>query len=123
MLCEDNVMGKLSDERFMKLSADYEAEQQELGDATKLLDKEIESEVGQMVDADKFIALAEKYSQISELTATLLNELVEKIVIHSPIKENGIKHITIEVYFIHVGKISIPRSRKREENATIVKPA
>jgi len=60
-----------------------------------------------MVDADKFIALAEKYSKSSELTATLLNELVEKIVVYSPIKENGIEHITI------VGKISIPRNHER----------
>ena len=63
MLCEDNVMGKLSDERFMKLSNEYESEQQELGDTTRLLEKEIDSEAGQMVDADKFIALAEKYSK------------------------------------------------------------
>ena len=88
-----------------------------------MLENEIESEAGQMVDADKFIGLAEKYSQISELTATLLNKLVEKVVIHSPIKVDGIKHVTIEVYFTYVGKISIPLNAEQSKDTNIVKPA
>ena len=107
-LYEDSVLGKLSDLRFQKLSAQYETEQEEIQRLAISLEREIENEAGQMVDVGRFLQLADRYSDLQELAAATVNELIEKIVIHSPKKIGGKKHVTIEVYFTYVGKIRIP---------------
>ena len=109
---EDNVLGKLPDARFLKLSSEYEREQQELTRLTDALAREIEAEAGQMVDMDRFFALAEKYANIAELTAPIVNELIEKIVVHNPVIIDGKKHVTLGIFFTYVGRIRIPLSRK-----------
>ena len=121
-LYEDSVLGKLSDARYMKLSAQYEMEQAEIGRLAKALEQEIESEAGQVADVGRFLQLADRYSDLQELDAATVNELIEKIVIHSPEKIGGKKHVTIEVYFTYVGKIRIPLS-KPEPLAATEKPA
>ena len=121
-LYEDSVLGKLSDARYMKLSAQYETEQAEIGRLAKALEQEIESEAGQVADVGRFLQLADRYSDLQELDAATVNELIEKIVIHSPEKIGGKKHVTIEVYFTYVGKICIPLS-KPEPLAATEKPA
>ena len=73
-------------------------------------------------DVGRFLQLAERYSDIQELDAATVNELIEKIVIHSPEKINGRKHVTIEIYFTYVGKIRIPL-QKPELPASTEKPA
>ena len=104
---EDNVLGRLPDSRYLKLSGDYEEEQRELARLSAMLEREIESEAQQMVDIDKFFELADKYAEISELTVPMVNELIAKIVIHAPEKKYSRKHVTIEVFFTYVGKIHI----------------
>jgi len=69
---------------------------------------------------DRFLALAEKYAKVTELSAPLVNELIEKIVIHKAEKVDGVKHVTIEVFFNYVGKISVPGQREFTTN-TIAK--
>ena len=105
---EDHVLAKLPDARYLKLSAEYEREQQEINKLAGMLKREIEAKAAQMVDMDKFFALADKYADISELTAPMVNELISKIVIHKPEKRYSKKHVTIEVFFTYVGKIKIP---------------
>jgi len=105
---EDHVLKKLSEARYLKLSTEYEREQEELAVLTKKLEQEIENDSAQMVDMDKFFVLAEKYANITELTPTLVNELIAKIVVHSPEKRYSRKHVTLEVFFTYVGKIRIP---------------
>ena len=107
-LYEDSVLGKLSGTRFSKMSAQYEAEQAEIQQLAAALEREIEDEAGQVADVGRFLQLAEKYSDLQELDAATVNELIDKIVIHNPVKVNGKKHVTIEVYFTYVGKIRIP---------------
>ncbi len=107
-LYEDSVMGKLNYMRFRKLSAQYEAEQEEICQLSAALEKEIAEESEQVSDVGRFLQLAEQYSEIQELDASTVNELIEKIVIHNPEKIGGRKHITIEIYFTYVGKIRIP---------------
>ena len=121
-LYEDSVLGKLSDTRFQKLSAQYETEQAEIQQLAIVLAREIENETGQIADVGRFLQLADKYSDLQELDAATVNELIEKIVIHSPEKIGGKKHVTIEVYFTYVGKIRIPLS-KPEPLAATEKPA
>ena len=98
----------LSDFRFQKLSAQYETEQAEIQRLAVSLEREIENEAGQIADVGRFLQLADRYSDLQELDAATVNELIEKIVIHSPEKIGGKKHVTIEVYFTYVGKIRIP---------------
>lgn len=107
-LYEDSVLGKLSDFRFQKLSAQYETEQAEIQRLAVSLEYEIENEAGQSADVGRFLQLADKYSDLQELDAATVNELIEKIVIHSPEKIGGKKHVKIEVYFTYMGKIRIP---------------
>lgn len=109
-LYEDNVTGKLSDERFMKLSAGYEQEQMELKQLSEALTQEITSEAGKLVDVEHFLQLADKYADIQELHAAMLNELVQRIEVHNPVKIDGRKHVTIDIWFTYVGKIHIPLS-------------
>jgi Site-specific recombinases, DNA invertase Pin homologs len=105
---EDNALGKLPDARYLKLSAQYEQEQQEIAQLSVKLERAIETETAQMVDMDKFFALADRYANLTELTAPIVNELISKIVVHSPEKRYSRKHVTIEVFFTYVGKIRIP---------------
>ena len=121
-LYEDSVLGKLSDLRFQKLSAQYETEQEEIQRLAISLEREIENEAGQIADVGRFLQLADRYSDLQELTAATVNELIEKIVIHSPKKIGGKKHVTIEVYFTYVGKIRIPLA-KPELPTEIEEPA
>ena len=107
-LYEDSVLGKLSDMRFHKLLSQYEMEQEEIRQLSAALEKEIAEESEQVSDVGRFLQLAEQYSEIQELNASTVNELIEKIVIHNPEKIGGRKHVTIEIYFTYVGKIRIP---------------
>lgn len=107
-LYEDSVLGRLSELRFQKLSAQYESEQAEIRQLTVSLEREIENEAGQIADVGRFLKLANRYSDLQELDASTVNELIHRIVIHSPEKIGGRKHVTIEIYFTYVGKIRIP---------------
>lgn len=107
-LYEDSVLGKLSDLRFQKLSAQYETEQAEIQRLASSLVQEIENETEQIADVGRFLQLADRYSDLQELDASTVNELIDRIVIHSPERIGGRKHVTIEIYFTYVGKIRIP---------------
>lgn len=104
-------LSAVSDLRFQKLSAQYETEQAEIQQLAVSLEREIENEAGQIADVGRFLQLADRYSDLQELDASTVNELIEKIVVHSPEKIGGKKHVTIEVYFTYVGKIRIPLAK------------
>ena len=111
---EDNVLGKLSDSRYLKLSRQYEKEQAEIEQLAAVLEREIETQAGQVSDVNKFLKLVDKYLDIPELDAAILNELVSRIVVHSPARENGRKQVRIDLYFTYVGQIRIPLKIGRE---------
>ena len=111
---EDNVLGKLSDSRYLKLSRQYENEQAEIEQLAAVLEREIETQAGQVSDVNKFLNLVDKYLDIPELDAAILNELVSRIVVHSPVRENGRKQVRIDLYFTYVGQIRIPLKIGRE---------
>ena len=82
-LYEDNISGKLSDERFQKLSVDYEKEEQELKVLASSLRKEVELEESKSADVDRFLSVVERCTDIPELTPCILHEFVEKIIVHA----------------------------------------
>ncbi|MCD8380939.1 MAG: DUF4368 domain-containing protein [Lachnospiraceae bacterium] len=112
-LYEDSVLGKLSDTRFQKLSAQYETEQAEIQQLASVLAREIENETGQIADVGRFLQLADRYSDLQELDAATVNELIERIEIHSPEKIGEKKHVTIEVYFTLCGENPYPTFQAR----------
>ena len=108
-LYEDNVNGKISDERFMEMSADYEAEQRELKEKAAALQGELDKAQEATVNAEKFMNVVRKYLSIEELTHTLLREMVEKIVVYEcEYDENEVRHQRIDIYYSFVGKIDLP---------------
>ena len=105
---EDNVSGKISDDRFRNLSFNYDKEQQELKTKIEQLSKDIEDTEKKDTDITQFISNVKKYTEITELSAEILNELIEKIVIHQQEKVNGKKVQEIDIYYRGVGIISFP---------------
>ena len=86
----------------------YCTEQAEIQRLASSLEQEIENETEQIADVGRFLQLADRYSDLQELDASTVNELIDRIVIHSPDRIGGRKHVTIEIYFTYVGKIRIP---------------
>lgn len=82
-LYEDNISGKLTDERFRKLSQDYEDEQSGLKAQVLLLREEIEAVESKSANVDRFLSIVDRYTEIPELTSHILHEFVEKIVIYA----------------------------------------
>jgi len=107
---EDNVSGKISDNRFRNLSFNYDKEQQELKIKIEQLSKDIENTEKKDTDITEFISNVKKYTEITKLTLEILNELIEKIIIHQKEKVNGKKTQKIDIYYRGVGIISFPVS-------------
>ena len=108
-LYEDSVTGRISDERFTELSADYEAEQKELKERAAAIRAELSKAQEATVNAEKFMNVVRKYTSFEELTPTLLREFVEKIVVHEcSYDENGTRRQDIDIYYSFVGKVELP---------------
>jgi DNA invertase Pin-like site-specific DNA recombinase len=108
-LYEDSVSGKISDERFMELSADYETEQKQLKERSAELQAEISKAQEATVNAGKFMNVVRKYTSFEELTPTLLREFVEKIVVHEcSYDEHKTRRQDIDIYYSFVGKVDLP---------------
>ena len=112
-LYEDSVTGRISDERFTELSADYEAEQKELKEKAAALQGELSRTLEATANAEKFMKVVRKYTSFEELTPTLLREFVEKIVVHETEALDGkrrgkLRRQEIEIYYSFVGKVELP---------------
>ena len=105
---EDNVSGKLSDDRFAKMSRRYEDEQKELSEKIKKLRSEIEKQSSRSMTTDMFIGLVRKYTRARKLTPRMLNELVEKIEVFNAEKVNGVWEQRLRIHYNCVGTIEIP---------------
>lgn len=116
---EDDINGTISHERFLKLSAEYEAEQREL---TAFVQKEqaaVDTYEQDKSDFDSFAAVIRKYVGIRELTPTIVNEFVKKIVVHAPDKSSGHRRQKIQIVWNFIGELeqdedkqTIERQRK-----------
>ena len=105
---EDNVSGKLSDDRFAKMSRRYEDEQKELSEKIKKLRSEIEKQSSRSITTDMFIGLVRKYTRARKLTPRMLNELVEKIEVFNAEKIDGVWEQRLRIHYNCVGTIEIP---------------
>ena len=98
-LYEDNVSGKISDERFSIMSAGYEDEQKKLRATVAELTDFIETAEQKSADVTAFISVVQKYERITELTPEIMHELIEKIVVHAPDKSSGHRTQQIDIYY------------------------
>ena len=105
---EDNVSGKLSDDRFAKMSRRYEDEQKELAERIKKLRSEIEKQSSRSMTTDMFIGLVRKYTRARKLTPRMLNELIEKIEVFNAEKIDGVWEQRLRIHYNCVGTIEIP---------------
>ena len=105
---EDNVSGKLSDDRFARMSKRYEEEQKELAEKIKALRAEIDKQSSQSMTTDMFISLVRKYTRARKLTPRMLNELIEKIEVFNAEKIDGVWEQRLRIHYNCVGVVEIP---------------
>ena len=104
-LYEDKVSGTLSEERFIKLSKNYESEQAELTDKVKFLKEELMAVQKETADINKFMRLIKRYTEITELNAEIVRTFIDKIYVHKGEKAQGGHRQTIEIIYNCVGAI------------------
>ena len=104
---EDNISGKLSDERFAKLSADYEREQKQLISDTEMFENELNQEAEQVDNVEYFLNIVRQYTEIKELSARVVNDLIDKIKVHAVDKSSGQRVQKIDIYYTAVGLIDV----------------
>lgn len=112
---EDDISGTISHERFLKLSADYEAEQKELTEQVKAWREAVETFEQDQADFDSFAAIVRKYVGIRELTPTIVNEFVKRIIVHAPDKSSGHRRQKIELVWNFIGEVNLPGDNQTVE--------
>lgn len=107
-LYESYAVGKISEEKFDVLSSGYEQEQKELKISISEAENAVEQFEKDSINIDAFLSLAAKYTDFSELTKPMINEFIDKIVVHAPDRSTGERIQEVEIYLNFVGNISIP---------------
>ncbi len=121
-LYEDNVNGRLSDKLFEQMLHDFEAELEGLTDSITQDQQELDRISRETVNAEKFLALVKKYTDFSELTPAMINEFVEKILVHQAEGKGASRTQKVEIFFNFIGKVEIPRKEielTEEEKAAL----
>ena len=115
-LYEDNVTGKLSDERFIKMSRDYELEQENLKSMAEVLREEIKQQEKQKTNVKAFISVVKKYTDMQQLDAAMLREFIDRIEVSHTDKKSKTREITIVYNFI--GAFDFGRAKEKAQNTT-----
>ena len=107
-LYEDNISGKIHDDRFAKMSANYNSEQKDIHEKLRHLGNLIDELSGKEITAEKFVKAIKKYTRVKKLTPYMLTELIEKIVVYPAEKVDGVRTQRLVIYYNCVGAIDIP---------------
>lgn len=107
-LYEDKVCGKISEERFLRMSETYENEQTELENRLQFLWADISKNKENYSNFNKFIDQASKYAYITELTPEILQAFIDKVIIHEKQKIDGKYHQSVEIIYNFIGAIEPP---------------
>ena len=113
-LYEDNLLGKISDERFVKLSRSYEEEQKQLQTSISDLTEKLAKQQEDSLNISKFMTRISKYTELPELTVEIVNELIDKIVIHKPTGTKRNRIIQIDIYYNFIGKLNNEKSEPND---------
>jgi DNA invertase Pin-like site-specific DNA recombinase len=114
-LYESFAVGRITDERFDSLLAEYEAEQKELQASVKGDEERLSSFEEDTARVEQFMELAKRYTDFSELTTMMINEFIEKIVVHAPEKVDGDRVQEVEIYLKFIGQFELPVPELTEE--------
>lgn len=109
-LYEDNLLGKISDERFVKLSQSYEEEQKQLQTSISDLTEKLAKQQEDSLNISKFMARISKYTELPKLTVEIVNELIDKIVIQKPTGTKRNRIIQVDIYYNFIGKLNNEKS-------------
>ena len=115
-LFESNALGKLTDERFEKLSAGYEKEQAELQESSAALRETVNAAQVEAVNIQSFLKIVRRYTEPAELTPALLCEFVDKIVVHEADKSSGHRVQRIDIHYSFIGEIDLSPEYDRATN-------
>ena len=118
---EDNALGRLPDKRYEMLSAGYEKEQAELEQSIKTCREQLTQYDEDTDRTEEFLALVHKYTDITELTPVIINEFVDKILVHKAEKIDGERVMEIEIYLNFIGKVELPAQELTEEELAEIK--
>lgn len=118
---EDNALGRLPDKRYEMLSAGYEKEQAELEQSIKACKEQLTQYDEDTDRTEEFLALVHKYTDITELTPVIINEFVDKILVHKAEKIDGERVMEIEIYLNFIGKVELPAQELTEEELAEIK--
>ena len=116
-LYEDNIEGKVSDERFAKMTESYEAEQKTLESRVAQLREQIAAQQESSVNVDRFLALVRRYTDIRELTPEIIREFVERIEVYQAERVCGKKVQRMRIVWNCIGEFMPPQPKKNKESA------
>lgn len=109
---EDNILGKISDERYSRMSVMYENEQKELIKTVSAEEKELETAEQKNVDMRLLLKTLRELTDFKELTPTIVNSLIQRIEVHNNDKYDGHCHVKVDIYFTAVGMIDVPDEKE-----------
>lgn len=114
-LYESYAIGKIPENHFTELLTGYDAEQKDLDTEIEKLQAEIDRYNTDSVRADRFLELVKRHTEFSELTPTLLNEFVEKVLVHEAVKTEGKRTMQVDIYLNFIGKFDLPQPETEQE--------
>lgn len=104
-LYEKQLLDEISDERFRKLTDSYESEQVELNQQIVKLQEVLISQTESKENVDKFMQTIRRYTNLETLTTQLVNELIDKIIVHQPTGRGKNRQVTIELHYRFIGEL------------------
>ncbi len=105
---EDNVIGRLPDRLFQSMLTDYENEQNELNKIIETDTADMQRIIGGQNNVERFLKLVKKYENITELTPAMINEFIDKILVHEPQGKGADRTTEVEIYLNYVGQFRVP---------------
>ncbi|MDR1891485.1 MAG: recombinase family protein [Oscillospiraceae bacterium] len=112
---EDFAAGLLSEKRFGQLSGGYESEQETLERQTAEMKNELERFAGDGIRADKFLELARRHTDFSELTAPLIAEFIDRVIVHEADRSSGKREQKVDIYLNFIGQFAPPDEAEPED--------
>ena len=114
-LYESYAVGRISEERFEALLADYEQEQKALKQSVAEAEAGLSAFEQDTARVEQFLTLAKKYTDFSELTTPMINEFIDKIIVHAPDRSDGDRVQEVDIYLKFIGKFDLPAPKLTEE--------
>ncbi len=114
-LYESFAVGRITDERFDSLLADYEAEQKTLQASVTEAEERLSAFAEDTARVEQFLEMARKYTDFSELTTPMINEFIEKIIVHAPERIDGDRVQEVEIHLRFIGQFELPAPELTEE--------